>query len=348
MNSDLKKSETKLSASDRKEQPQRRKKIAIIATGGTIAGTGRPGKAGAYKAGELPVSSILASIPHADQLADLELIDICAIDSNDITMDHYASIKSHVEAMNADPEIDGIVITTGTDTMEESAFLLNLTLDVCKPVIITGAMRPATAVSADGPMNLYQAIALACHPHASRLGVVSVLSNTIYSGRDLEKSNSIKTDAFRPGGFGALGYMQDDHVHILQMPYGPHTYKSPYVSVDLKHLPRVEIFYIHQQADPELLDYMVHTYDGVIIAGTGSGNYSKDIQRVIENAPEECMIVRSSRLPDGVVFDSSEFDPNQRTIPAYRLSPHKSRLLLMLAGSVSRDPEFIRTCFENC
>lgn len=307
-----------------------KKKIAVVATGGTIAGSGRIGKSARYKAGTLPVSSIIDSIPQIQDLAELEMHTVCSKDSNDINIHDLIQLKVLVEQLEKRKDIDGIVITHGTDTLEETAFFLNITLDVIKPVVMTGAMRPATATSADGPMNLYQAVALAADSEARGMGVLAVIGDTIYSGRDLTKINSIKTDAFETGDPGSMGYMQDDKAYLIHKPYRRHTCYSRFS----KSLPpldkKAEIYYVHANCDPDLLTWMLEKYDGVVIAGTGSGNYPKAIQDVIESYEGDCTIVRTSRLIEGAAFDSSVFDPLGKCIPAHRLSPHKARVLLLL------------------
>lgn len=307
-----------------------KKTIALIATGGTIAGSGKIGQSAHYKAGTLPVDSILESIPQIQDLAHLKMINICSKDSNDITANDILEIKKQIEALEKDPQIDGFVITHGTDTLEETAFFLNLILNVHKPVIITGAMRPATATSADGPMNLYQSVALATCDQAKDQGVLAVLSDTIYSGRDLTKINSIKTDAFEVGDPGPIGYMQDETAYLIHSPYRRHTHYSRFATQSFDTLPKVGIYYVHADCDPELLKWMLQTYDGVILAGSGSGNYPQTIQEVIEKNKTSCQIVRASRLIEGAAFNSDVFDPLHKTIAAHRLSPHKARILLML------------------
>lgn len=323
------------------------KKIAVIATGGTIAGTGKAGEAAEYQAGELPVSAIIESIPQIQDLAELELHSICAVDSNDISRHHLADIQKLCHALDQREDIDGIVITHGTDTLEETSFMLNLVCDVHKPLIITGAMRPATATSADGPMNLYQAVALACEPKAGKMGVLTLFSNTIYSGRDLAKHNSVKIDAFRTSEFGTLGYMRDGSAYLLQQPYRPHTFQSELTGVDLEQLPDVEIFFVHQESDPRLLQWMLDHYKGVVIAGTGGGNYPRAIQNVIEQADDSCLIVRCSRLSEGLCYPSPVFDPEERTIPSYRISPAKARILLQLGLAAGKSKDEIRSLFET-
>lgn len=322
-----------------------KKQIAIVATGGTIAGTGRPGETAEYTAGTLPVDSIIESIPSIRDLADLRMETLCSKDSNDITISDIFALKKMVEELDADEAVDGIVITHGTDTLEETAFMLNLILNVQKPVVMTGAMRPATGTSADGPMNLYQAVALARDPRARGMGVLAVICDTIYSGRDLTKINSIKTDAFEVADPGPVGYMQDDQAYLIHTPYRRHTCYSRFCKEMGPLDKKVEIFYVHADSDPALLSWMLEHYDGVVIAGTGAGNYPASIERVIENWSGDCVIVRASRLIEGAAFDSPVFDPLKKTIPAHRLSPHKARILLLLGLCQNLNREEISRLF---
>lgn len=323
-----------------------KKKIAVIATGGTIAGVGPEGNTAHYRAGELPVEQIIASIPGIQDIADLEMHTVSKVDSNDITFSIYRDVKNLVEQLEKDPTVDGIVITHGTDTLEETAFVLNLVLDVTKPVVITGAMRPATATSADGPANLLQAVTLAADPRAAGRGVLVVLSNMIYAGRDVKKTNSLNTDAFRENEFGLLGFIRDQDVYLIHSPSRFHTHQSRFTKTELYNMPEVEIFYVHEEADPWLLQYMLERYNGVVLAGTGAGNYPAAIQKVIEDYEGDTLIVRSSRLPEGMVFPDPVFDPGEKTIAAYDLSPHKAHLLLMLGIKSAEDRAQIQEDFR--
>ena len=320
------------------------KTIAIIATGGTIAGKG---KSSSYKAGEFAVDEIVKSIPQIEDLAHLKMIPVCQVDSNDMNIQEWIKLRNICHEMEQDPEIDGMVITHGTDTLEETSFFLNLTLNVHKPVVLTGAMRPATATSADGPMNLYEAVALACDPSSYEIGVLAVVSDTIYSGRDLTKTNSIKTDAFEMAEFGNLGYMRDDQVYLMNKPYRKHTFETVFSKRKYSSLPKVGIMYVHSNVDPQLFTYMLEHYEGVVLAGTGSGNYPKEIQEIIASYTGDCKIVRSSRLLEGAVFESEAFDPERHTIPSYRLSPHKARILLMISLEMGCTQEQIAKYFSE-
>ncbi len=324
-----------------------KKRIIIIATGGTIAGSGEPGKAADYQAGRIDVEDIVQSVPAIQHLADLTTIQLCNVDSNDMEERIWLRLRELINAYGADPSVDGIVVTHGTDTLEETAFFLNLCVNHTKPVVLTGSMRPATSASADGPMNLYQAVALAASEEAKDAGVLAVFSDTIYSGRDIQKINSYKTDAFEIGDFGCLGYMRDDQVYFLSKSDKPHTAHSIFAKHTLSSLPKVAIAYSHCGADSELLAVIAQRCEGLVIAGSGSGNYSSAWQKEIHRLAKQQVIVRSSRVLQGIVFDSPFFDPKQDTIPSYTLSPQKARILLMLALSLGSDRAQIRRIFET-
>ena len=289
-----------------------------------------------------------ASAPSIRSLAHLKTVQMCNIDSNDMDEERWIVLRDLIDAYGADPDVDGIVVTHGTDTLEETAFFLNLTLRHDLPVVLTGSMRPATATSADGPMNLYQAVALACSEEARGAGVLAVFSDTIYSGRDIRKSNSYKTDAFEIGHFGSLGYMRDDQVCFLSRSRRPRTCSSPFSGMEITPRPRVSIAYWHCGADIGILDHMCEHSDGVVLAGSGSGNYGSAWQTHLHELASRHFIVRASRVPQGIVFDSPIFDPQGDTIPAYTFSPHKARILLMLALLKTRDREEIRRLFAIC
>lgn len=324
-----------------------KKNIIIIATGGTIAGRGEAGKAADYQAGRIDVNDIVQSIPAITDRAALTTIQMCNVDSNDMDEEKWLRLRDLINLYGADPSVDGIVVTHGTDTLEETAFFLNLTIAHQKPVVLTGSMRPATATSADGPMNLYQAIALAASEEARNAGVLALFSDTIYSGRDIQKINSYKTDAFEIGDFGCLGYMRDDQVYFLSKTDKPHTADSIFAKQDIHSLPKVAIAYYHCGADSALLSTISRSCDGLVIAGSGSGNYSTAWKQQLHELSKEKIIVRSSRVLQGIVFDSPFFDPNKETIPSYTLSPQKARILLMLALTITKDPKQIRIFFET-
>ena len=305
------------------------KTIAIVATGGTIAGTGKKGKTAAYHAGEIDIDSIIETIPEIN------------IDSNEMTHEKWLILKNNIEEILSDDTIDGAVVTHGTDTLDETAYFLTLTLNTPKPVVLTGAMRPATATSADGPFNL----CLACHGESYNRGVLALFSNTIYSGRDIEKVNNFKIDAFDQRSLGCLGYMQDQEVYFYTQTSKIHTIKSRF-NKRIDSIKSVAIAFYYSGADAKILYDLASDHEGIVIAGSGSGNYSQAWLKAIEELSEKGTIfVRSSRISQGIVFDDEIFDPHHLCISSNTLSPQKARVLLMLALTQTHDRDEIREIF---
>lgn len=323
------------------------KTIAIIATGGTIAGTGQKGKTAVYHAGEIDIDSIIETIPEINEVAVLKTFQLMNIDSNEMTKEHWIRLKKDIEEILLDVTIDGAVVTHGTDTLDETAYFLTLTLNVRKPVVITGAMRPATATSADGPFNLYQAICLAIDDESYDQGVLALFSNTIYSGRDIQKVNNFKIDAFDQKSLGCLGYMQDNQVYYYTKTSKRHTSYSIF-NGKIESLPDVAIVYFYSGASSDILYYLARQNSGIVIAGSGSGNYSKDwLQTIEELSKQGIVFVRSSRISQGIVYDNDVFDPHGMCVPANTLSPQKARVLLMLSLLKTTDVNTIRKYFQT-
>ena len=324
------------------------KTIAVVATGGTIAGTGSQGKTVAYQAGQMNVSEILDTIPSLESIAHIEQYQLMNVDSNEMNPQHWIELSTKINELANQSHIDGIVVTHGTDTLDETAYYLNLTLNTAKPVVITGAMRPATATSADGPYNLYQAICLAASEEAWHQGVMGLFSNTIYSGRDIQKINNYKVDAFDQKAFGCLGYMQDHDVYFFSRTFKLHTIASEFAVKPITHLPRVSIAYFYAGASAQILYDMAKNHKGIVIIGSGSGNYSQEWLNAINELSEKGHIfVRSSRVHQGIVFDDEIFDPHHYCICSNTLSAQKARVLLMLALTQTSDREVIRQIFRK-
>ncbi len=324
------------------------KTIAIIATGGTIAGTGQIGKASAYRAGEIGMDEIIETIPMIKDMAHIQVHQIMNIDSNEMNNERWLLLMKTINKVAQDDEVDGIVVTHGTDTIEETAYFLTLTLHTLKPVVLTGAMRPATATSPDGPYNLYQAIALAGHPDAYDQGVMLLFSNTIYSARDIQKVNNYKIDAFDQKSFGCLGYMQDDQVYFFSKIFKKHTQHSLFSHMEIDHLPEVAIVYFYAGAHASMLYDLSQDHEGIVIAGSGNGNYDRSWLEAINDLSEKGIIfVRASRVIQGIVLSDEIFDPHHYCISANTLSPQKARILLMLALLHSHQREEIRKIFHQ-
>lgn len=322
------------------------KKIMVIATGGTIVGTGAVGKSKLYEAGQINIDEIIETIGDINEIAKVEAIQMFNVDSNDLTLDNWIELKNLINEVALREDINGIVITHGTDTLDETAFFLNLVCETSKPIVITGAMRPATATSPDGPMNLYQAIALASSDDAVGMGVVAVFSNTIYSSRDIQKENNFKTDAFSKKDFGCLGYMLDEKPYLFSKTFKRHTYTSEFPGWHIEKLPKVGISYFYVGAPADDLLLIARDKEGMVIVGSGTGNYSKEWIKAIEKLIEKGkVIVRASRVNNGMVFENIYFDPSNRCISANTLTGPKARVLLMLALSVTKNINEIKRIF---
>ena len=241
---------------------EKKKKIYILATGGTIAGRGQEGKTAVYKAGGLNLDELLSTIPKLHDQVEMDGEQMLSVDSNNVTVKDWIQMANRINELSK-TDIDGFVITHGTDTMDETAYFLNLTVKTEKPVIITGAMRPATAASADGPLNLYQAISLAASSEAWGQGVLVCFCDSIYSGRDVQKVNTFKTDAFNEKDLACLGYMRDEYCYFYNKSLAVHTVRSMFDVTQVKELPRVDILYFCVDANPDLLHFSAQHSKGV-------------------------------------------------------------------------------------
>lgn len=322
------------------------KNIVILATGGTIAGRGDAGKTSEYKPGEVSIADILSSVPGIEQLAHIEAMQILNAASDNVTSENLLQLANTINELSQKPNIDGFVITHGTDTLEETAYFLHLTVKTHKPVVCVGSMRPATALSADGPLNLYQAVALATKEEAAGKGVLVTFADGIYSARDVQKVNTFRTDAFSGRDLGCLGYMQDATAHFFNQPVRKHTADTEFHVSGLETLPKVDIIYFHLDADLALFQLAYANSAGVVIATAGNGGISSAWGNAMKS-PEMAQkpIVTASRIGNGYVnLKQSAADT---VVASGSLNPQKARILLQLALTVTRDVAAIRQMFLN-
>ena len=314
--------------------PETKGKIVILATGGTIAGVGDAGKTAGYTPGSLTVEELLSAVPQLADVADIEAIQICNVNSDDMTAEVWITLANTINELAADPEVKGFVITHGTDTMEETAYFLNLTVKTDKPVVLTGSMRPATSISADGPINLYEAVCVAASDIAIGHGVMIVFADQIYAARTVTKTSTYSVMAIS-GENGMIGIVRDGNVYLDENSSRLRTDASVFDVTDLETLPKVSILYFSVDADPELLRYAAEHSDGLVIAGAGAGEFSTEWIEIIEEL--SIPIVISSRIDNSVILKDNLRCKN--TIAANTLSPQKAAILLRLAltGEVSQE-----------
>ena len=326
-----------------KEKLLKKGKVIILATGGTIAGVGESGKIMGYQPGSLSVDDLLKEVPQLKSVAYIETMQICNVNSDDITDRIWLKLARTVNELSKDPLIAGFVITHGTDTLEETAYFLNLVVKTKKPVVLTGSMRPATSISADGPMNLYEAVCVAISEKAIGKGVLAVFSDHIYSARQVSKLNSFSLMAISSGEMGAIGIVRDGDVHFYENPDKTHTVDSCFMVGDLEKLPKVSILYFYVDADPALLEYAIANSKGVVIAGAGAGEYSLKFKEVIEKA--SVPIVISSRINASLVPEKTLL--SEKTIAADNLPPQKAAVLLRLCLTMDLGIDEIRKIFAE-
>jgi L-asparaginase len=316
--------------------------IAILATGGTIAGEAADAaKTSGYKAGVVGVDKLVGAVPALAQIARIRAEQVASIDSKDMTPALWNTLGARVNALLAQDDVDGVVITHGTDTLEETAYLLHLTVKSDKPVVLTAAMRPSTALSADGPLNLLNAVTVAASGAAWKQGVLVAFNNLIHSARDVTKTSTYAVDAFRSPEVGALGWVQDGQVEFQRGVTRRHTIQSAFsISPDL---PAVEIVTSYAGASRASIDAFVASgVKGLVIAGTGNGSIHSLMQLAVADAIRQGVaIVRSSRVGSGhVMRNGAASDDTLGTVTAGTLNPYKARVLLMLAlaaGVASKD-----------
>ena len=324
-----------------------RPRIRLLATGGTIAGA-QTSQGRGYKAAAFSTEELITAVPQLADCATLEVEQVAAIGSQDMDEATWLKLAARAQAAADAPEIAGVVITHGTDTMEETAFFLNLVVRTTKPIVLVGAMRPATAISADGPMNLYNAIAVAGHPAAAGRGVLVVANDEVHFAREVAKTNTTQVGTFRATHRGLAGLVNAGRIHFYAPPVRRHTAESEFSLTGITTLPRVEIIYAHAGMGRDLIDAAVRGgARGLVIAGGGDGNlHALAVAAAAEAARAGVAIVRSTRTGGGVVERNIEIDDDTLGfIAADELNPPKARVLLQLGLTRTRDARALQEMF---
>ena len=322
--------------------------VRILATGGTIAGAGASASEAAYTAGKVGIDQLLSAVPDIHNLADVKGEQIATIGSQDMNDGIWLLLAQRINTLLADPSVDGVVVTHGTDTMEETAYFLNLTVNSDKPVVLVGAMRPSTSLSADGPMNLLNAVALAASPDSKGRGVMVLMNGQIMGARSVVKMHTLDVASFQGSCHGPLGYVQGSKVHFLTQVLHRHTTKSIFDVTGLKALPKVGIVYSHSNVEADVMEpFLTKGYQGIIHAGVGNGNIHKNIfPSLIEARKKGIVVVRSSRVPLGPTSMDGEVDDSKyEFVASMELNPQKARVLLMLALTKTKDWNEIQRYF---
>ena len=339
-------------------------KVYILATGGTIAGAGGSATKTQYSAGQVAIGTLLDAVPAIKDVADVEGEQVVNIGSQDMSDDVWLVLAKRVKELLSRGDVNGVVITHGTDTMEETAFFLSLTVKSDKPVVLVGAMRPSTAISADGPANLYNAVVTAASPASKNRGVLVCMNGKVYGAADVTKTNTTSVETFQSPNSGALGYIHNGEVFYYHAPSCgndctdyvhkgslSNESRTPYFNVEgLYSLPKVGIAYGYSNVQGDVVEMMIEKgYKGIVYAGVGNGNIHKNVFPLLEKARKDgIVVVRSSRVPTGATTLDAEVDDNKyRFVASWGLNPQKARILLMLALTKTDDWKTIQKYFNN-
>ena len=324
-------------------------KVYILATGGTIAGSGSSATKSNYSAGQVAIGTLLDAVPAIKDVANVEGEQVVNIGSQDMSDEVWLVLAKRVNELLARADVNGVVITHGTDTMEETAFFLSLVVKSDKPVVLVGAMRPSTAISADGPANLYNAVVAAASKASLDRGVLVCMNGKVYGAADVTKTNTTSVETFQAPNAGPLGYVHNGEVRYFR-PAAKQA-DAPYFNIaGLEALPKVGIAYGYSNVEGDVVDMMIDKhYKGIVYAGVGNGNIHKNVFPELEKARKAgIIVVRSSRVPTGATTLDAEVDDNKyEFVASWGLNPQKARILLMLALTKTDDWKTIQKYFNN-
>ena len=328
--------------------------VYVLSTGGTIAGAGSSATdLSNYRPGSILGEQLVKAVPQISQIADVRVEQVVNVNSSDITIDNWLTLAKRIHAiLKETPAVSGFVITSGTNTLEETAYFLNLTIKSDKPVVLVGSMRPSTAISADGPLNLLNAVRTAISPDARGKGTLIVLNDEINAARDTTKTNTLRVETFRAPELGLLGYIDEDKVSFYRSTTKRHTANTEFDVTSLTTLPKVSILYSYIDPDASLIQAAIKSgAKGIVFAGTGNGALSVSEETVLKEisampAASKPALVRSSRVGNGRVIATAEYDA-LGVIPSDTLNPQKARILLMLALTKTSDAKELRRIFSE-
>lgn len=324
--------------------------IVILATGGTIAGAAATGTQSGYTSGAVTIDAMITAVPGIKDLANVKGEQISNVGSQDMSFEIMMAVAKRINELAKKSDVDGLVVTHGTDTMEETAYFLNLTVKTDKPVVLVGSMRPSTAVSADGPLNIYNAVAVAGDPNAKGRGVLVVMNDWIHAAHSLTKTSTTAIQTFMSplrGLVGVTAYGKNDY---YSTPIWKHTTSSEFDVTTVTKLPRVDIIFACADMSPDLIDACVaNGAKGIVIAGVGNGNMNKaSVDAAAKAVKKGVVVVRASRVATGMVDRNVEINDDELGfIASDELNPQKSRILLTLALLKQRTASEIQNLYRT-
>jgi L-asparaginase len=326
-------------ASERVESPDKLPLVAVVATGGTIANT---------PSGRLHAGEVADAIPALRKIARLEVEELIRVASSAIGVEHWLPLARRVNEILAKPEVKGVVVTHGSNTVEETAYFLSLTVKSDKPVVLTAAQRQFTTLSSDSPKNFLQAVRVAASDEARGKGALVVTNDVINAARDVSKDISTRLETYSSRDIGALGFVDDDQITFYRLPVKQHTRATPFDVLRLQKLPRVDIIYTYAGADGALIEAAIaQGAEGIVIAGFPTGSATPVMDDVIRRVvPKGIAVVMTNRGGMGRVMDKRAREARP-LLWGDNLTPVKARVLLMLALTATRDPATLQQMFEK-
>jgi L-asparaginase len=322
--------------------------VVILATGGTIAGAAATGTQSGYTSGAVTIDAMLTAVPGIKDLANVKGEQISNVGSQDMSFDIMLKLANRINELAKGGDVDGFVITHGTDTMEETAYFLNLVVKTDKPVVLVGSMRPSTAVSADGPLNLYNGVGVAVDPKARGRGVLLVMNDWIHGAHSLTKTSTTAVQTFMSPVRGLVGTAAYGKNDFYSSPSWKHTTGSEFSVQGVTKIPRVDVIFASADMSADLIDAAAAAgAKGIVIAGVGNGNMNKSsLEAAARVAKNGVVVVRSSRVATGSVGRNVEVNDDElNLIASDELNPQKARVLLALALLKTRTAQEMQQLF---
>jgi len=328
--------------------------IVLLSMGGTIASRG---------ADRMDLTNYggkgVPRVDPADWIHDLpELANLARITTEDFrppadqgnveTFQQMRMVAKRLNELGKDPNVDGVVVTHGTNTMAEVAFYMNLTVNTDKPIVFVGSQRPWTAISGDGPLNLYNAVRVAVTPQAKGKGVLHCMNQNINAARDVTKTSAYRVQTFKGVDVGALGFADPDKVVFYREPTRKHTTGSAFAGQDFESLPPVEVFYAYTDAPGYLIDAAVeHGVKGIVVDGTGAGSPTMSETDAIKRAQAKGVVVVVTTRTRGGRVQETLRRTEGKMVNGDNLPPEKARLLLQLALTKTSDWQEVKKYFDE-
>jgi L-asparaginase len=315
--------------------------VKVVATGGTIANT---------PSGRLNAAEVADAIPALKRVARLEVEEVVRVGSSSITLENWLRLARRInEILAQEAEVKGVVVTHGSNTVEETGYFLSLTIKSDKPVVLTAAQRQFTTLSSDSPKNFLQAVRVAASDDARGKGALIVTNDVINAARDATKNITYRLETYNSRDLGVLGYVDEDRITFYRTPLKQHTTATPFDVSRLQKLPRVDIVTSYVDADGALIDAAVaHAkVEGLVIAGFPTGSATPAMEQAMNRAAARGIpVVMTNRGGTGRITDTRGKEARP-LIFGDNLTPQKARILLMLALTTTRDPAEIQRIFQT-